>query len=470
MPSSIALILTLAFIAVLFIRDFRQKPNVTSALWLPFLWITVCGGGSRYFSQWLDMFGFHVGAITVEDGSPLDAAFNAALICGGIIVLHRRRVSVVRFIRNNRWLTIYLAYCLLAVTWSDFPFVSAKRWIKLLGDPVMALVLLTEPDPIEALTRMMKRCAYVLLPVSILFIKYFPNLGRMYDEWNGMAMNTGIATNKNELGFDCWIVGVVLVWHALHVLKWEARKARREELLLCAALLAMGLWLLKTAHSASSIVAFFVASGTLLFLGFRWVSKRRVGVYILSAAAAVAVAFFGLGLSHTVIHLLGRNDTLTGRTEIWHVLWNWPINPAVGTGFESFWLGDRRLDIQQVISVDLLNEAHNGYLETYLNLGVIGVGLTAAILLATYAKSRRDLFRNFELGRFRLAYLLAFIVYNWTEAAFRLNSFPFFMFFFAAIDYPLRRVQVAAEMEAAPEDLPLKGTVFVAPRPQLFWP
>jgi exopolysaccharide production protein ExoQ len=43
----------------------------------------------------------------------------------------------------------------------------------------MALVLLTEPDPEEALVRMMKRSAYVLLPVSVLFIKYYPELGRI---------------------------------------------------------------------------------------------------------------------------------------------------------------------------------------------------------------------------------------------------------------------------------------------------
>ena len=465
MPPQLALILTLAFVAVLFIRDSRQKANVTGALWLPFLWITVCGGGSRYFSQWLDMFGLRVGAITVEDGSPVDAAFNAALIFGGLIVLHKRRVSVLEFIRNNRWLTIFLAYCLIAIVWSDFAFVSAKRWVKLLGNPVMALVLLTDLDPMEALIRTMKRCAYVLLPVSILFIKYFPYLGRSYDSWNGMAMNTGIATNKNELGFDCWILGAVLFWHALRVLQWDRKKARREELLVCGALFGMDLWLLKTAHSASSLVAFVLACGIILFLGFRWVSKRSVSAYLIMGASVAALALFGLGLSDKIIQMLGRNDTLTGRTDIWQVLWHWPINPVVGTGFESFWLGDRRLEIQQNISVDLLNEAHNGYLETYLNLGFIGVAITAAMLLATYAKSRRELLRQFEFGRFRLAYLIAFLVYNWTESAFRMNAFPFFMFFVVAIDYPRRRVQVVVE-EETPTDIVQDGTVFIAPRPQ----
>jgi exopolysaccharide production protein ExoQ len=451
--------------AVLFVRDAQQKTHVTSAIWLPFLWITVCGGGSRYFSQWLDMFGLHVGGVSVEDGSPVDAAFNAALIFGGLMVLHKRRVSVVTFIRNNRWLTVYMAYCLLAVVWSDFPFVSAKRWLKLLGNPVIALVLLTEPDPMDAIVRTMKRCAYILLPVSILFIKYYPNLGRTYDGWTGQPLNTGIATNKNELGYDCWILGVVLFWHFLHVLGWDRGKGRREELMLCAGLMGMDLWLLKMAHSASSLVAFMLANGTMLFLGFRWVSKQKVGTYIIAGAAAMAVAFLGFGLSDTLIHLLGRNDTLTGRTEIWQVLWHWDLNPLVGTGFESFWLGDRLLQVQDVLP-SFLNEAHNGYLETYLNLGFIGVGITFALLLAAYANARRELFRNFEFGRFRLAYLLGFIVYNWTEAAFRMNSFPFFIFFLTAIDYPLRKTQTVTQRNEIGEELVHEGTVFVVPRPQ----
>src|SRR5579863_7105506 len=119
MPSSIALLLTLAFIAWLFGRDFREKPNVTAALWLPFFWIVI-GPGSRFLSQWLSIFGFQVGGVTVEDGSPIDAAFYFFLIVAGMGVLLKRRVLLGQFIRNNRLLSFFLAYCLLSILWSDF--------------------------------------------------------------------------------------------------------------------------------------------------------------------------------------------------------------------------------------------------------------------------------------------------------------------------------------------------------------
>lgn len=440
MPPSLATLLTIAFIAVLFIRDFRGKPNVTSALWLPFFWIVV-GPGSRFLSQWLDIFGFQVGGVTVEDGSPIDATFYAALIATGLFVLHKRRVSIGQFIRNNRWLTVYLAFCLAAVLWSDFPFVSLKRWIKLLGDPVMAMVVLTEPDVIEAVTTLIKRAAYIMLPVSILFIKYYPNLGRLYDTWTGAQMNTGISTNKNELGFDCWIIGAVLLWRMAQVYNWERSRDKRNEMMLCGGLMLMDLWLFRMAHSASPFVALMLGTAIMLFLGLRWVQKERVSAYILAAVLIGTVAGAGLGLFGSFIHLLGRNETFTGRTDIWTMLWHWNINPVVGTGFEGFWLGDRREAVQDLYPG--LNEAHNGYLETYLNLGILGVLITAAMLLATYGKCRRALLYDFEFARFRMGYLFSFIVYNWTEAAFRLNALPFFIFFLIAMDYrPVRSAEV----------------------------
>src|SRR2546428_3149771 len=38
---------------------------------------------------------------------------------------------------------------------------------------------------------------------------------------------------------------------------------------------------------------------------------------------------------------MGRGPTLTGRTQIWHLVLSMTTNPLLGTGFESFWLGPR---------------------------------------------------------------------------------------------------------------------------------
>jgi exopolysaccharide production protein ExoQ len=71
-----------------------------------------------------------------------------------------------------------------------------------------------------------------------------------------------------------------------------------------------------------------------------------------------------------------------------------------------------------------------------LTLGLIGVFLLVGLFIATFRKIRVDLFRNFEMGRYRLGFLVAVILYNWTEAGFKTLSAVWFAFYLIAMDYP----------------------------------
>ena len=148
------------------------------------------------------------------------------------------------------------------------------------------------------------------------------------------------------------------------------------------------------------------------------------------------------GLSEYVAAAMGKDPTLTGRTELWQQLFGFHTNPIFGTGFESFWLGDRIRRFFELYRWHA-NEAHNGYLETYLNLGLIGLFLMIGLFIATFWKSRRELFTNFQFGRFRLGLLVAIIVYNWTEAAFKNVSPTWFIFYIIALDNPMAQVAAA---------------------------
>ena len=132
---------------------------------------------------------------------------------------------------------------------------------------------------------------------------------------------------------------------------------------------------------------------------------------------------------------LGRGSDLSGRTGIWTALLELHTNPILGTGFESFWLG-KGYSSWKESSILSPNEAHNGYLETYLTLGIIGVFLLIGLFVATFWKIRLELFRNFEWARYRLGFLAAVILYNWTEAAFKTLSPLWFVFYLIAMDYP----------------------------------
>jgi exopolysaccharide production protein ExoQ len=113
-------------------------------------------------------------------------------------------------------------------------------------------------------------------------------------------------------------------------------------------------------------------------------------------------------------------------------------------GFESFWLGERLRQIGELYWWQA-NEAHNGYLEIYLNLGVIGVFILVGWLIATFRRSQSEFITDFEFGRFRLSFFIAALIYNWTESGFRSLHPVWFVFFIIALEYPKFGYESAVE-------------------------
>jgi O-antigen ligase len=66
----------------------------------------------------------------------------------------------------------------------------------------------------------------------------------------------------------------------------------------------------------------------------------------------------------------------------------------------------------------VLNQAHNGYIETYLQLGLIGVFLLAGTLFSGVQKMLNSLADNFDLGCFRISVFLAIAFVNISESTY----------------------------------------------------
>jgi len=448
-PPTLASFLTLGFISWLFYRDHKEKPQVSAALWLPFIWLGI--NMSRYLSVWLTMFNIPLpGGSSAEEGTPVDAVLYLFLVIGGIYVLNKRQVGLPDLMQRNVWITLFLVYCFLSIAWSDFPFAAFKRWIKTLGHPLMALIVLTEVDRKLAVITLLKRVAYVIGPVSVLFIKYYPEWGRTYSEWSGEAMYGGITLGKNALGADCFVLGFFFTWHILTLLREKKSKARRNALLLSGGFLYMLWWLLLMANSKTSFMSLLVGTGLLIFAGFSWVNKRLIGVYLVSIAALMLTAELTVGVYERTIRALGRDPTLTDRTYLWEDVLEMQSNPLLGEGFESFWMGERREKLW-VKHTWRPNQAHNGYIETYLTLGLAGCALLAGMIWSTYFKCRRDLLESFDFGRLRLGFFVAVVFYNWTEASFKALHPVWTMFYIIALNVTTpeqeRIAQEAEEME-----------------------
>src|ERR1035441_3864756 len=132
-----------------------------------------------------------------------------------------------------------------------------------------------------------------------------------------------------------------------------------------------------------------------------------------------ATLFLGIGSGFVQSTMARDTTTLTGRTDIWKIALSMTGNPVVGTGFESFWLG-KRLEKMWEYNREI-NQAHNGYLEVYLNLGWIGVTLLAWMLAASYGRVVRGV-RQHPEGSLWLAYFVVMVIYNFTEASFKMMS------------------------------------------------
>lgn len=454
MAPSLAALITLSFCAGMLWREQRLHRDASKALWLPFIWMFF--NCSRFPGQWLVVLGLPAGVFGPSaEGTPTDAIVFLAITLLGVRVLSRRGFRLQDFVRDNQVITIFLLYCLLAVLWSDMPFVSFKRWIKILGHPVIALVILTDADAVTAIRIVLRRAAILLLPLSLLFIRYFPALGRSYDVWTGIPFISGVTTMKNSLGAVCFLYALFFCWDLLICWKLPDRKLRRKEMFVSSCFLGLAVYLLDISESATSLACFILGAAILVVLSTRFINPRQFIPTFLLILALAGIAEVLFDVRETVIHALGRNTTLTERTDLWDAVFRVPNSSLFGAGFEMFWTGERLAQIGRAIGWEP-NQAHSGYIDTYLNLGAVGILLLASWIFAAFKGLQATLIRDRNLGRFGLAFLFSILAYNYTEAAFKAMHPVWTMFFLVSIrcDAFARRIASRARIKGAATKLP----------------
>src|SRR5690349_17477313 len=238
MPPFIALVLfTIGIVGVFFLdRDRDKKRRVSKALWIPTVWMFFCL--SRSLSEWLGLYSSADVANSYVEGSPIDAAVFEVLEVLALIVLFIRRDKVVPVLRNSWAVVLFFSYAGLSILWSDYSFVTLKHWIKGIGDLMMILIVLTEPSVSAAIERVFTRLGFLLLPLSVLFIKYYPELGRRLTlSWTMEPV--GVATQKNGLGELCDVLGLVLLWRFRRAFNDREDPHRKRHLVALGAVLAM---------------------------------------------------------------------------------------------------------------------------------------------------------------------------------------------------------------------------------------
>ena len=212
--------------------------------------------------------------------------------------------------------------------------------------------------------------------------------------------------------------------------QWEKRPGLFKSPETWSALLMLGLtaYLVKIANSSTA--TFCIAVGALVIVATSLPALKRnpraLAYRIVGAGAVVGVAQVVFNVRDLVIKALGRNPTLTDRTFVWQTVLGMVTNPILGAGYESFWTSAR---IAAVWDTGHALQAHNGFIDTYLNLGFVGVIFFLALLVRCFLLAVGDMPVDFSFNQLRLSFLFIFCLYNYTEAAFPRTGLLLVLFF-----------------------------------------
>jgi len=413
LPSIFALILCTAFVFFLLCLERKQSPDVTRALWIPTFWMLITA--SKPLSTWFPSSGGDP-----EFGSPLDRAFLIVLMCIALWMLTRRKYDWPTAMKKNAWLIILLFFMLVSILWSNIPYVSFKRWTREFQAILMAFVVHSEPSPRQAIESIFRRAIYILIPFSVLLIRYFPVYGRIYGRWLGEEEWIGVTLQKNGLGRLCLIAAFFLIWTLVRRRQGSNPPIWKYQSHVEILILLMSFYLMRGPggmYSATAITALVI--GLLVYLGLYLMKKfgKNLSSGTLMSIVAIIIVFgiatlFAGGSSLTFyVSSVGRDATLTGRTNIWAALLPVAMQRAIlGRGFGGFWTPRTRAEFN-------VSDGHSGYLDVLLNIGFVGIVLVSIFLLSSCRKAYRGLSHDFDWGVLWICFLIMAAVHNITESS-----------------------------------------------------
>ena len=245
--------------------------------------------------------------------------------------------------------------------------------------------------------------------ISALVALLLPDVGSRSIEY-GDAWH-GVYGNKNDLGRAMALATATLVLVAM--------EGGRYRWLVWGAAAGAFLVLLLARAAASLVVCVTVLSLIPLFGALRLRFTAAMALWILTVLLAALMLTVVVSNLESTLSLLGRDTTLTGRTEIWEaVMASVAERPWLGYGFNAFWQEWTGPSASVLSAVGWETpHSHNGFLDLWLDLGAVGVivfilGLVAAarasVIRARYAEGAADLWP--------LAFLTILTLINFSES------------------------------------------------------
>jgi O-antigen ligase len=323
----------------------------------------------------------------------------------GWVTLRDQREAVRAALRSPLLLAL-LALASVSALWSIDSGATLRRSVWLAATMAFGLYLAWRYDWPRLVTIIATAFA-VLIAGSFAVGLLAPAIGRMTIEHPGAW--SGLWTHKNTLG-GIMALGVAVCASAAIV------EPARRVLWIGAALAAFVLVLLSTSKTA--LLAALL--GLCIIAACAMVRRGPVLAVLVSAGALGAVV---IGASIVVlapdliVAVLGRDLTLTGRTEIWEASARFvEAQPWLGYGYYAFWLPENgpAYWVREAVAWQVAS-AHSSWLELALGLGRAGVLLFALQLAVTLWRGAGAVMRP-DAGLWAPAFLAAFALYTLSES------------------------------------------------------
>ncbi|CAN7711036.1 O-antigen ligase family protein [Paenibacillus sp. LjRoot153] len=314
------------------------------------------------------------------------------------LVLVIKKTDVFETLMKNKLILILMLEISLSSLWSSVPETSVVKSLFLIGTLIVGLFLATfsKKEIINFLIWTSSLCVIL----SIFFILFFPQYAIQPEEFHNNAWR-GIFSHKN-------ILGRVMV---MSILSWSVYGYQNKKIFIPFIFIVSSLALLIKSQSQTSISLLLILA--LVFPLVTLFRKERIlaiSILFFLLSIVTALTFLFLQNAGKIAALLGRDLTLTGRTDLWIIIWEMIMkNPILGYGYSGFWQG---MEGPSSVVWDQVTWhpvfSHNGYLEVLLQTGFVGMLIFTMSFLKNIVLARNE--------RFYFLLLLFILVYNCFES------------------------------------------------------
>ena len=290
--------------------------------------------------------------------------FLLTYIIVGLLLAVRWR-KVVYILQRDRFIWIILALVLFSYFWSEIPKVTLSRSISFTGSTLLGLYFATRYTLKQQLNLLGWTFA-LIIGLSLVYAVLLPKYGIMGGVHAGAWR--GIYTHKNNFGKIMTLSSAVFT-----LLLMDKPKAK----LWVATGLGLSFMLLLLSTSRGALVNVLamwavIAACRLFRLQYHLLV---ISLGTIAIVGGTISAWVVSNLETIVVDILGKDMTFTGRTTLWlSIIDVIKERPWLGYGYQAFWSG---LDgpSAPVIRAEgwLTPDAHNGFLDLVLQLGLVGL-------------------------------------------------------------------------------------------------